>query len=206
MLVGNVTNDRVSGNGRGPDYMCSLLSFLRHVSKLLVLLDGCARASSVAPSVAYSLLKHYKELHSLELRGGGRGRYAANTLAAALNSLPSLTSLELDIYGTINSRELTASLHRLCSSQLDQLSVNTHQLYRLVQQQPPTAKRRLLSLAVILISPTRTLLRPLLWSCHSLVTSHRCCISRQRWHVPAATTSYTIVSAVLAGDLCWLWR
>jgi len=77
----------------------------------------------------------------------------------ALDSLPSLTSLELDVYDEEDQAsdevyepeqadELIPTLHRLCSSQLDHLSLPRRYLYFLITQQPRAVMPRLRSLTV----------------------------------------------------------
>ena len=93
-----------------------------------------------------SCLQHFTQLPSLSVRH--IDRVAAATLAAALDSLPSLTNLELQAYPEADGEELTASLHR--SSQLDHLTLSATQLYFLVHRHQPRAPMRCVrSLAVV---------------------------------------------------------
>jgi len=142
--------ERINCTGSGGRGVSSLLSVLRHVSELRLVFHRVGTVSywveHVVPSAAVSSLRHFTQLRSLEVSGV---RYiAAASLAAALDSLPSLTNLELNAYPIMESDELTAALHRLCSTQLDHLTLSRRRLYYLVQHQPRSAMPHLRSLAV----------------------------------------------------------
>ena len=72
-------------------------------------------------------LQRFTQLRSLSARG-----YQFTTSAA--DSLPSLTSLELCAYELVRNDKLTVSLHRLCASQLDHVSLTLSHLQHLLKQ------------------------------------------------------------------------
>ena len=128
----------------------SLLFLLRHIVELyFVYRRPKLSLRSVGASNTDTLffpLQRFKQLRSLVVRGAPF--IAAKSLAAALDSLPTLTCLELDADDTSASEELTAALHRLCSTQLDHLTVTSWQAHRSLLYQPTFPMRRLRSLAV----------------------------------------------------------
>ena len=136
---------------RDGQYASSLLFVLRHVTALQLSYSQHYKISywveHVVPSALFSSLQHFAQLRSLSVLGV---QYiAAASCAAALDSLPSLTSLELHSYALTESDELTAALHRLCSTQLNHLTISRRRLYYLLQyQQGAAVMPRLVSLMV----------------------------------------------------------
>ena len=127
-----------------------LLSALRHITELRLVFHRIGTViywvEHIVPSTAFSALQHFKQLRSLEVRN--IQYIAAAPLAVALDWMPSLVNLELNAYPLTNSDELTASLHRLCITQLDHLTISRRRLFFLVRQQPRAAVFRLRSLTV----------------------------------------------------------
>ena len=72
----------------------------------------------------------------------------ANSLAAALDSLPSLTSLELNAYNLPWRSHVTQSLHHLCSTQLSHLTVSHSRLHYLIHHAAGTVMTHLRSLTI----------------------------------------------------------
>jgi len=91
-------------------------------------------------------LQNFTQLRALEIRGM---RYVtADSLAAALDSLPSLITLLLANFDVTETDQLVPTLHRLCSTQLDHLTLSRRQLHHLVKHQPSATMPRLCSLAM----------------------------------------------------------
>ena len=149
-LVISTGGDRFVYKRRDGELLSSLLSPLRHITTLrIVFRIGC----TVPPaeeygmrSAAFATLHHFKRLRSLEVRCVQRT--TTESLAAALNSLPSLTSLDVDSYDITDSDELTATLHQLCSAQLNHVTISRRWLFHLFRHRAGAVMRRLLSLTV----------------------------------------------------------
>ena len=149
-----VNGQRFGGKHRDIDFALSLLSALRHIPALHLNFSKygavpCYDADNdETPTALFSSLSRFTQRRSLEV--GGIQDVAADALAVALDSLPLLTSLELAAYqtGKNQANGLTATLHRLCSTQLDYLLLHSRQLYFLINHQPHFAMPRLHSLTI----------------------------------------------------------
>ena len=144
----SIDGERLHGVNSSKKSVQSLLSALRHINELHFATHECSIPPNGYVTVQFALfasLQHFKQLRSLHV--GGVHLNAAPFLAAALNSLPSLTSLELHRYEN-PSDKLTAALHRLCSTQLHHLTLSCRQLHFLVQHRRRAVMPRLRSLAV----------------------------------------------------------
>ena len=98
-------------------------------------------------SAIHSSLRLFTQLRSLELRDVGS--INMDELADALDSMPALASLELNAYNySSQTAKLMATLHRLCSTQLDHLTVSREQLILLTVHYHDVAMPRLRSLAL----------------------------------------------------------
>ena len=104
------------------------------------------------PSAVFSSLHHFTQLRSLEERG--IQDVGMDSLAAALETLPSLTSLSLLGYGSVLDMDfgvagnLTGSLCQLCSTQLVHLTLSHRELFRLYLLGPEAVMTSLRSMAV----------------------------------------------------------
>ena len=135
-----------------------MLFVLRRVTALQLGFVGNSCASSGrageyhVPSTLLDLLCHFSHLQSLEVQGI---RIATEeSLRAALDSLPSLTNLEInDNYQGEVGWPLTRVLHRLCCTQLIHLTVTSRLLYMLTQPQPDGAMPHVRSLTVVDTTP-----------------------------------------------------
>ena len=129
-----VGNDVISCTARSLLYESSLLSLYRHITELhLLLLQPRPDNQTVSHNVTFGLLTslgHFTQLRSLHLLS--KESVTEALLATALDALPSLVSLELFLSVVEGSEPLTASLHRLCGSQLDHLTLAWRQLHLLV--------------------------------------------------------------------------
>ena len=151
-----VGSDRFGCMRRGMEYVSSLLSVLCHVSWLRLDFEGRTSGTQCAvpldTSTLFSALRHFKQLRSLAVH---RSTFvAADELAGALDSLPSLHNLEMCADISLRGN-LIASLHRLCSSQLDHATFSYKLLHRVVTTHDGTraVKPRLRSLTVPLMEP-----------------------------------------------------
>lgn len=149
--VVRVDSDSFEFKRRNKPRVSSLLCALQHVSELHLHFDGeesrlHLTAMCCVPSAMFRSLQQFKQLRSLEVRVGTTA--AVGSLAAALYSLPSLRSLELDEAGSWIAHSLTAPLQRLCSSQLDHLTLTFHQLYLLINHQHTASMPHVRSLFV----------------------------------------------------------
>jgi len=144
VLVGD---ERFDGTHHFDQFASSLLSALRHVTALRFSFEvslNIHNGQFNALVAVLGSLRHFTQLRSLEVRC--ESDTAGESLAAALDSLPSLTSLEL--HGYRRTLDHIAALHRLCSTQLDHLGLPRSQLYFLVQHRQRAAMPHLRSLAV----------------------------------------------------------
>ena len=157
-IRGRVVTERVVWIGEdeftcsGLESVSSLLSVVRHVTALHLFLDPGVDSSWTSEElldVVFTSLQCFTQLRTLDVRVAMLGAAGAS-LAAGLDALPSLTSLDLDSRAPAGDAELTASLHRLCSSQLHHLTVHPHQLLKLVDHQPQAVMPRLRSLTITL--------------------------------------------------------
>jgi len=93
-----------------------------------------------------SSLYRFRQLRSLELGGVD---FPPASLAAALDSLPSLTALTLESYEwERNKTELLPPLYRLCSTQLDHLTIDRRLLSFLIHHRTRPPIRHLRSLLI----------------------------------------------------------
>ena len=147
----SVGGDHISCRGSGAEHLSSLLSFLRHVTELHLVFryrKNELKPNGVpdeVPSGFFSSLHRFTRLRSLELRHVQTLKVDA--FADAIVMLPSLTCLELNAYKNVRSDALTKSLHRLCSTQLDALTLPQRQLSLLARTERG-AMPRLRSLTV----------------------------------------------------------
>ena len=139
-----ISGERFACTNRGIEYVSSILFVLRHITELRLARKKGDRGDMM--TALYATLPEFVHLHSLEVRDSEQP--PSDSLTAALNTLTSLTNLELHCYDKRTTEDLTRTLHRLCSSQLEHLSLFRCQLRRLVEQQPSTPMSRLRSLAV----------------------------------------------------------
>ena len=143
-----VGDDRFTFCAGDVKFVSSSLYVLRHIATLRIHLTTNYMSShyTVTLSALIASLQHFTRLRSLELHCAPSE--LANEVAISLDSLSALTSLVLNTdIGT--SDKLTASLHRLCASQLDHLTLSHKQLHHLVTQQPYSALPRLRSLTIV---------------------------------------------------------
>ena len=136
--------------------MASLLSAFRHITVLQLEHyrsgDWPFKSKNNVPPALFASLQHFKQLRSLVV--GGFQSVAVNSFAAALNSLPAFTNLELTACERSDTTELTAALHHLCSTQLDHLTCSRRHLQSIVVYgSHPTPMRRLRSLTVYPTTP-----------------------------------------------------
>ena len=150
-----VNGDRFDWTNRSIEYVTSMLSVLRHVIDLrLIFIERGSqnshshKALENVPDLVFSVLRHFSQLRSLYVQGVPYK--AANTFASALDAMPSLCTLELRAYEMVRSEQLTAALYRLCSKQLDHLTLSQHQLYHLIHHRPNAPMTHLQSLTAFL--------------------------------------------------------
>ena len=146
-----IGDDRFDCTHRGIGHVTSLLSLLRHVSELQLVFreqGNSAGFHSLINTVdpVFTSLDRFTQLRALDVRGVQL--VAATAFALALASLPSLSILELHAYESVDSGALTAALHRLCSTQLDHLTLSRQQLHHLAAHQPDAPMPHLQSLNV----------------------------------------------------------
>jgi len=150
--VVNVCGEQFSYEDRGSEFVASLLLPLHHIPALHVVFhrSGAPYRLRYAPvglqSATFNSLQRFTQLRSLEVRD--LNFIAANSLAPALDSLPSLSHLELNFHPVQAGEALTASLHRLCSTQLDHLTTDRALLYLLLYCQQRAAMPHLRSMTV----------------------------------------------------------
>ena len=153
-----VGNNQFTCNGEGVERLSWLLYALRRVTSLVLDFHGDdltgRYASKELPVALFSSLHGFTQLRALELRTANYTSLDAQ-LAAALDSMPSLSSLKLNTHSfmppfpsRILSRELLTAMHRLCSTQLDHITIHRRQLFHLLTHHGEAAMPRLHSLAV----------------------------------------------------------
>ena len=129
-----------------------MLSVLRHVTALHLWFDrrggfGIAYACNKVSIELMETLGQFKQLRSLKVRHLSKA--AASSFAVALDALPALTSLVLRAHALETSQNVTAALHRLCSTQLDDLTITHNHLLRLFNHQRGAPMPRLHTLTLV---------------------------------------------------------
>ena len=109
--VVQVCGDSFDCAGHGVEYVSSLLSVLRHISDLRLIFSQQGsryhyNALIDIPDPVFSTLHRLTQLRSLYVQGVLA--VAATTFASALDSMPSLSILELRAYEMVRSEQLTA--------------------------------------------------------------------------------------------------
>jgi len=150
--VVRVGDDRFDFKRRDREQVPSLLLVLRHISELYLVFQRVGRANndaefSFASTALFDSLRQFSQLRSLCLRGVPDTPMA--TMAAALESLPALRSLDVLEFECCRSEQLAALLHRLCSSQLDHAALTYSQLCWIDEHHRDAAMTRLRSLTVV---------------------------------------------------------
>ena len=145
-----VGDDRLDGNGSGTDVLSAVLSVVRAATALRLTFDRSGTdlftAMCEVPLALCPALHHCTQLRTLVVAGF---RFIdARSLAAALDTLPSLTSLSLHSFDVTECDTITPLVHHLCSQQLDHLTVSRRQLHFLVHHLHGAAMPRLRSLTV----------------------------------------------------------
>ena len=154
-----VNDDCIDCADRGVDFVSSLLFVVQDVTALHLTFRTYGPPHEGVSIALYSSVQHFTQLRSLKLLGVVHFTPVYVALAAALDSLPSLVQLELRIVRDTYDGTLAASLHRLCSEQLDHLSISSDQLLSVIQCLQGTAMPRLRSLTVTpgaLLKPLNT--------------------------------------------------
>ena len=142
--------DRFGFKSRGIEFVCSLLSLLHQITTLRLAFHKHDRRGGVSSNdvtfAILSTLQRFTHLRSLAVEGVPRS--ARVPFFAALNSLPALTDLRFDGDWGWADVELTSSIHRLCSFQLDHLTITYPQLSILILDALTAVMPRLRSLTV----------------------------------------------------------
>ena len=132
-----VGDERLDDNVSGVDVLSAVLAVLQSATALRITFDRTPtdRFTSVlnVPPSRCPSLHHSTRLRALTV--AGFKVIAADSVAAALDQLPSLVSLELHAFDTTADEHLTPPLYRLCSQQLNHLTVCRRQLLFLVHHQ-----------------------------------------------------------------------
>ena len=135
--VVSVGDEQFRDTGPGSSLVPTVLSVLRRITSLRLEWVRSAvdylSATFDVPLTTFPSLQHLTRLRTFEVRG--LPFIIAASLAAALDSLPGLTILHVPRYNLTESDDVIVSLRRMCSTQLDHLTVSRRQLHFLILQQ-----------------------------------------------------------------------